>query len=138
MKGRCYNSNADSYHNYGGKGITVCDDWKNDLKKFYDWAIDHNWVKGLCIDRIDNKKGYYPENCRIITRSENTKKIFIDNPECFRGINNHGAILTDDKVREIRKRITLGEPSYIIAKEMKVSKTTICQVKYYKRWKHVL
>ena len=69
MKERCYNPKNARYYRYGGRGITVCDDWREDFQAFYDWAMangyDENAPHGQCtIDRIDNDKGYAPENCR--------------------------------------------------------------------------
>lgn len=71
MKQRCYNPNDTGYYNYGGRGITVCDEWRNGFKSFYLWALDNNWKKGLEIDRVDNNGPYCPENCRIVTRQQN-------------------------------------------------------------------
>ena len=72
MKGRCENQNNSDYDRYGGRGIKVCDEWRNDLKKFYDWCIKNEWNKGLEIDRIDNDGNYCPENCRFVTTLENS------------------------------------------------------------------
>lgn len=52
---------------YGGRGIVVCDDWKNNFKAFYDWAMANGYNDGLSIDRIDNDKGYSSDNCRWVT-----------------------------------------------------------------------
>ena len=79
MKYRCYNPNDKRYDRYGGRGITVCDEWRNDFQVFFDWAMangyDENAPKGQCtIDRIDNSKGYSPDNCRwtdITTQNNN-------------------------------------------------------------------
>ena len=70
MKNRCYNEHSNSYKNYGGRGITVCDEWLNDFKAFYDWAITHGYRDDLTIDRKDNDKGYSPDNCRWATALE--------------------------------------------------------------------
>lgn len=67
MKQRCYNSNAKHYKNYGGRGIKVCDEWKNSFKNFYNWAINNGYEDGLTIDRTDTNKDYEPSNCRWVT-----------------------------------------------------------------------
>lgn len=70
MKDRCANPNATQYNNYGGRGITVCDEWKNDFQPFYNWAMDNGYQEGLTIDRIDNDGNYCPQNCRWISLKE--------------------------------------------------------------------
>ena len=66
MRRRCNNPSSASYHRYGAKGIRVCEDWDN-FETFYNWAISNGWADGLSIDRIDNSRGYSPDNCRFVT-----------------------------------------------------------------------
>jgi len=75
MKQRCYNKKSKSYSNYGGRGIGVCDEWL-DAENFIKWA-EETHIEGYTLDRIDNDKGYSPENCRwadATTQNTNQRK----------------------------------------------------------------
>ena len=82
MRERCSNVHNKSYKNYGGRGISVCQEWQDDFMNFYNWAIangyDENAKYGECtLDRIDVNDNYYPENCRwvdIKTQNRNYSK----------------------------------------------------------------
>lgn len=80
MKKRCSNPIVHNYHRYGGRGITVCDEWMHDFQAFYNWAMENGYdedaPKGQCtIDRIDNDKGYSPDNCRWVdAKTQNNNK----------------------------------------------------------------
>lgn len=64
IKSRCYDKNCNGYKNYGGRGITVCDEWLNDFMNFYNWSMDNGYDDTLSIDRIDVNGNYEPSNCR--------------------------------------------------------------------------
>ena len=76
MKTRCYNQNSHRYYLYGGRGIKICDEWRNDFWAFREWALKNGYKKGLSIDRIDGDGNYEPSNCRCATakqQAENTR-----------------------------------------------------------------
>jgi hypothetical protein len=73
VKQRCLDPNADNYHNYGGRGIEVCNEWLNSFISFRDWSINNGYVDKLTIDRIDNEGNYEPSNCRWVTIKEQSK-----------------------------------------------------------------
>ena len=64
MHQRCYNEKNGAYKHYGGRGIVICDEWKNNFESFFQWSLKNGYSDDLSIDRIDNDGNYEPSNCR--------------------------------------------------------------------------
>lgn len=82
MKQRCYNSNNLNFPYYGGRGISVCDEWKNSMIDFYNWAINNGYKEGLSIERKNVDGNYEPSNCvwvemKVQSRNK-TANVFIE------------------------------------------------------------
>src|SRR5260221_10841859 len=85
MKDRCYNKYSKNYHTYGGKGVSIFGEWF-DFINFKKWSLENGYKEGLSLDRINVDGNYCPENCRWVTRSQNSKNI---TQERDRTINRH-------------------------------------------------
>ena len=88
MKSRCYLKTHTSYRKYGAKGVTVCDEWKNNFMAFYEWAMANGYNDSLTLDRIDNTKGYGPTNCKWATYAEQNSHLAMlkTNKSGYKGI----------------------------------------------------
>lgn len=101
---RCINPNEPAYNDYGGRGITVCDEWMPTIINgknigyfnFKDWAYSHGYVEGLSLDREDNSKGYSPGNCRFVTM-----KIQNNNRRNNRLVEYNGKVKTSTQWAEL-------------------------------------
>lgn len=78
IKRRCYNKKAKDYPRYGGKGVRMCEEWKDDYKAFYIWAMANGWAKGMQVDKDQKAKElkmpallYSPETCTVVSCKEN-------------------------------------------------------------------
>lgn len=89
MMRRCYNERTSGYQNYGGRGLTVCEEWL-DVVGFISW-FDSNYIEGFTLDRIDNDKGYTPDNCRFadkVTQAIN-RRMKKGNTSGYVGVSYH-------------------------------------------------
>jgi hypothetical protein len=89
LKNRTLNKNTKDYNDYGGRGITICEEWKNDFMSFYNWAMSNGYSEDLTIDRIDNDGGYCPENCRWTTKTIQARntRIAKNNTSGYKGVS---------------------------------------------------
>lgn len=85
MKARCFDKKQKLYQRYGGRGISVCQEWKRDFLAFKGWAESSGWEIGLELDRIDNNGNYEPSNCRFVTSQQNCRNKGNNKPITFNG-----------------------------------------------------
>lgn len=99
MKKRCYSIKYRDYKNYGGKGIIVCDEWKNDFAAFKNWAINNGYSDTLSIDRKDNNGNYEPSNCRWSNNIEQANNTTRNIKLAYNGVTH--TISEWSRIREI-------------------------------------
>lgn len=67
---RCHNEKCKRYAYYGARGISVCSEWLESPESFYNWSLNNGYKDGFTIERINNNEGYFPRNCKWITKGE--------------------------------------------------------------------
>lgn len=125
MKQRCINPNNKDYEKYGGRGITVCDRWFNSFENFYTDMGDKPF-KGAQLDRKENDKGYYKDNCRWVTSKQNNNN----------RRNPKGRKLTPIQIKEMRGIYPLLNMREL-SEKYNIAQTTVQKIIRYKIWKHI-
>ena len=114
IKNRCYNQNDIGFKNYGGRGIKMCDSWKDDFLCFCEWARLSGYSDDLFIDRIDVDGDYCPNNCRWVDRhiQQSNRRKGINNTSGYVGVYFMNNANTSKKywayIKTRTKRISLG------------------------------
>ena len=109
MKKRCYDKKSLDYPTYGGRGITVCEEWL-DVRNFIKWA-DETYINEMTLDRIDNNKGYFPDNCRWADKTTQVinRRKAKNNTSGYTGVIWHkGRKAWYSTISVNKKRISLG------------------------------
>src|ERR1044072_5283077 len=123
IKQRCLNPRNPRYARYGGRGITICEEWMV-FQSFHQWAITHGWRPGLTIERQNNDGNYCPANCCFILRGQQQW-------------NNHQTKLKPAQIPAIRHRLTNGDTMKAIAKDYNVSRTAIWMIARDRQWRGI-
>lgn len=126
MKQRCFNKKYHGYNRYGGRGITVCEEWAKHFESFRDWSYQNGYDDTKSIDRINNDGNYEPNNCRwadALTQSRNTSR---NHPVKYNGIvyrtQTELAEALGIKVVTLKARIRKGLPVDMPLREHKEHK----------------
>lgn len=119
MKQRCLNPNNPRYDDYGGRGITICEEWLSNFMNFYNWAMENGYRDDLTIERDDVNGNYEPGNCSWKTRLHQVR-------------NQRRTKITIDDARSIR-----GDPRpyKLIAEEYGITPMVVIQIKNNYTWK---
>lgn len=124
MNNRCSpRSRGQARRDWYERGIRVCDEWK-DFKTFEAWAIEHGFSSELQLDRIDNDKGYYPDNCRWTTHQINSQ-------------NRRSEKLTVDTAAVVKAYLQMGIPQKCLCSMYGISSGAMCRIASGERWGNV-
>ena len=128
---RCYYPKHKDYHNYGGRGITVCEEWREHPKAFIEWIEkEGNYKRGLTLDRIDRDGNYEPDNCRFSTATEQVlnRNIMSSNTSGYPGVTEHTNGRWRARINISKKRKSLGVYE---TKEEAIEARKKAEVKHY-------
>ena len=137
MNQRCFNPKNHAYRWYGAKGVRVCDEWRYSFVDCMQWCIQNGWQKGLVIDRINSAGDYGPNNCQFLTISENTLKMWKDNPRLNTGSNSNRSKINEDLARNIKLLSIQGLSVMEISLKFNLSYNLVYHVVKNNTWKHV-
>lgn len=118
---RCRYPATKDFKWYGGRGITVCQEWALHPERFIEWALTHGWKRGLELDRIDNDGNYTPENCRFITHRVNSQ-------------NRRTVVVTPEKARAVKALRDSGKTASDVGLIVGVSRQCVLQIWNGKTW----
>lgn len=124
MKRRCLDKTDERYKDYGGRGITICDEWIKDPAAFVDWGLKNGWKPGLEIDRQDNNGSYIPSNCRFVTPTVQNQ-------------NKRTNRFTPEGVAFIRSLLQNGSTVREVADLYGATWSAIDHIKHNRSWKGV-
>jgi hypothetical protein len=123
MMSRCYDRTSPAFKDYGGRGITVCQEW-HDIHTFAAWVAGSGYDDCLTIDRINNDAGYNPENCRWATAKQ----------QCENRRLRRDAVLDANKARWAKALLSAGCPGDEISRMLGCSQQQICNIKNGRSW----
>lgn len=120
MNNRCYNIKHDKYKYYGGRGITICDEWLDNNSLFFDWALANGYKNPLTIHRKDNDGNYSAGNCCFITHQEQMQATSVSTPVPLVILIKKDIINTTLTLKEVSKKFNV---KYDIVLDIKNERT---------------
>lgn len=130
VKDRIFNKNNQAFSNYGGRGLGMFDEWVSDFTSFYNWSIQNGYDESLSIDRIDNNKGYTPDNCRWVNShlQASNRRIQKNNKTGYAGIY----FCNTEKL--YKSQITINKKSHTIGRFKTIKEALDARNNYIKQY----